>query len=114
VLVFAAVSWALANSAGLLQNLSLSAVSRLFVYGLVCASVPVFRRRDERRFGDVGAARFRAPVGVALAAVGVVASAVLAARMNLREAVTMAGLVILASAYWLATRRGGGTLATDR
>jgi basic amino acid/polyamine antiporter, APA family len=106
VLVFAGVSWVLANQAGLLQNLSLSAVSRLFVYGLVCASLPVFRRRDVRGASMVGPARFRAPAGMAMAALGVAASLVLAARMNLREAVTMAILVALASAHWFAKGRG--------
>ena len=105
ILVFAAVSWVLANQAGLLQNLSLSAVSRLFVYGLVCASLPVFRRRDGRQTGAVGPARFRAPAGMAMAALGVTASVVLAARMNVREAVTMAVLVALASAHWFARAR---------
>jgi basic amino acid/polyamine antiporter, APA family len=107
VLAFAGVSWLLANQAGLLQNLSLSAVSRLFVYGLVCAAVPVFRRRDARGAGDVGRARFRAPGGTALAALGVAAAVVLAARMSVREAVTLAVLVALASVHWLARRRGG-------
>src|SRR5688572_6077287 len=111
--LFAGVAWVLANQAGLLQNLSLSAVSRLFVYGLVCAALPVFRRRDARGPSGVGPARFRAPAGMALAGIGVAASVVLAARMNLREAVTMAVLVALASAHWFARRRGatggGGT-----
>jgi APA family basic amino acid/polyamine antiporter len=106
VLVFAGVSWVLANQAGLLQNLSLSAVSRLFVYGLVCASLPVFRRRDARGLAEVGPAAFRAPAGIMLAAIGVAASAVLVARMNAREAVTMAALFGLASAHWLAKARG--------
>jgi APA family basic amino acid/polyamine antiporter len=114
VLVFAGVSWVLANQAGLLQNLSLSAVSRLFVYGLVCASLPVFRRRDARGSSDVAPARFRAPAGMALAAIGVAASVVLAARMNVREAVTMAVLVALASVYWFAKARGGPELAGER
>jgi amino acid transporter len=105
VLVFAGISWLLANQAGLLQNLSLSAVSRLFVYGLVCASLPVFRRRDARGSGEVGPARFRAPAGMALAVLGVAASVVLAARMNGREAVTMTVLVALASAHWFARAR---------
>jgi basic amino acid/polyamine antiporter, APA family len=108
VLAFAGISWLLANQAGLLQNLSLSAVSRLFVYGLVCASLPVFRRRDERGSSEVGPARFRAPAGMLLAAVGVAASVVLAARMNVREGVTMAGLVALATVHWFAKQRGGG------
>jgi basic amino acid/polyamine antiporter, APA family len=114
ILVFAGVSWVLANQAGLLQNLSLSAVSRLFVYGLVCASLPVFRRREAGRSGEVGPARFRAPAGMVMAGIGVVASVVLAARMNLREAVTMAVLVALASAHWFARRRGGAEIAGVR
>jgi APA family basic amino acid/polyamine antiporter len=105
ILAFAGVSWVLANQAGLLQNLSLSAVSRLFVYGLVCASLPVFRQRDARGSTEVGPARFLAPAGMAMAGIGVAASLVLVARMNLREAVTMAILVALASAQWLARRR---------
>jgi APA family basic amino acid/polyamine antiporter len=105
VLVFAGVAWLLANQAGLIQNLSLSAVSRLFVYGLVCASLPVFRRRDARGSTPVGPARFRAPAGMAMAGIGVGASVVLVARMNLREAVTLAVLVTLASAHWFARRR---------
>jgi APA family basic amino acid/polyamine antiporter len=107
VLVFAGISWLLANQAGLLSNLSLSAVSRLFVYGLVCASLPVFRRRDLPGVEGVGPARYRAPAGMALAVVGVAASVVLAARMNVREGVTMAVLVTLASVQWF-VRRGRG------
>lgn len=105
VLAFAGLSWVLANVAGLLQNLSLSAVSRLVVYGLVCASLPVFRRRDADASPAVGAARFRAPGGMALAAIGVAAAVVLAARMNAREAVTMAVVVALASLQWAVKRR---------
>jgi APA family basic amino acid/polyamine antiporter len=112
VLVFAGVSWLLANQAGLLQNLSLSAVSRLFVYGLVCASLPVFRMRDGRGSSEVGPARFRAPAGTALAAIGVAGAVVLAARMNVREGVTMGVLIALASAHWLARRRRGKDIAT--
>ena len=105
VLAFAGISWALANVAGLLQNLSLSAVSRLVVYGLVCASLPVFRRRDAHASPEVGPARFRAPGGMALAALGVATAVVLAARMNTREAVTMAIVVALASIQWTIKRR---------
>jgi hypothetical protein len=89
-------------------------VSRLFVYGLVCASLPVFRRREWRspaEVGAVGPARFRAPAGLVLAAIGVGASVVLVARMNVREGVTMAALVALASAHWFARRRRGSGIA---
>lgn len=107
VLVFAGLSWILANQSGLLGNLSLSAVSRLFVYGFVCASLPVFRRRDGQDSPAVGAARFRAPAGMVLAAIGVGGALVLAARMNVREAVTMAIVAGLASLHWSMRRRAG-------
>ena len=113
VLAFAGLSWVLANQAGLLQNLSLSAVSRLVVYGLVCASLPVFRRRDADASPHVGVARFRAPGGVALAWLGVAAAVVLAARMNTREAVTMAIVVALASLQWAMKRRSSVNVRGD-
>ncbi|HET6836801.1 MAG TPA: APC family permease, partial [Gemmatimonadales bacterium] len=100
ILFFAGLSWALANSAGLLQNLSLAAVSRLFTYGLVCAALPVLRRRDNLGHGSTGPALFQAPLGKVMATVGVAASLALASRMNLREAITMGIVVTLASAYW--------------
>ncbi len=106
ILLFASVAWVLANQAGLLQNLSLSAVSRLFVYGLVCAALPVLRRQDLRGSSAVGPALFRSPIGTVLAAIGVAASVVLAARMNVREALSMGVLVALATVQWLVVQRG--------
>ena len=46
VLVFAALTWALASVGSFLQNLSLSAVSRLLTYGAVCVALIVLRRRE--------------------------------------------------------------------
>lgn len=105
ILFFAVLSWVLANLSGLLQNLSLSAVSRLFVYGFVCASLPVFRRKDANGSSGVAPAKFRAPMGLLLAAIGVGAAIALATRMNTREAVTMAVVVGLASLHWFTNRR---------
>lgn len=109
ILVFAGVSLALALQAGLLQNLSLSAVSRLVLYASVCAALPVFRRREARgvRTPGVEPALFRARAGNALAAFGILVALVLTARMNMREALTMSGTVVLATAHWsyLRTRR---------
>lgn len=102
ILFFAAVSWTLANQAGLLENLSLASVSRLFVYGLVCAALPVLRKREG---GDIPPPLFRAPMGIALATIGVGVSLALATRINLREAVTLGLTVTLATGYWFASRR---------
>jgi basic amino acid/polyamine antiporter, APA family len=101
IVVFAGLSWALANQAGLLQNLSLAAVSRLFTYGLVCAALPLLRRKDRRGAGAVGSALFRAPMGNLMALMGTAVSILLATRMNLRESVTLAVVVAAASTHWL-------------
>jgi APA family basic amino acid/polyamine antiporter len=101
IVVFAGLSWALANQAGLLQNLSLAAVSRLFTYGLVCAALPLLRRKDRRGVGAVGSALFRAPMGNLMALMGTAVSILLATRMNLRESVTLAVVVAAASTHWL-------------
>jgi amino acid transporter len=110
ILFFAGLSWALANQAGLLQNLSLAAVSRLFTYGLVCAALPVLRRQDKLGAGAVAPPLFRAPLGNGLAVIAVAVSITLATRMNLREAVTMALTAGLATLYWFTIRRQKGTL----
>jgi APA family basic amino acid/polyamine antiporter len=101
ILFFATVSWALANQAGLLQNLSLASVSRLFVYGLVCAALPVLRTRGSA----VPPPLFRAPMGTGLAAIGVGVSLLLATRINLREAATLGLTVFLATSYWWGSTR---------
>ena len=104
ILFFAGLSWALANQAGLLQNLSLAAVSRLFTYGLVCAALPVLRRRDKSENPAVPPPLFWAPFGNVLALIAVAVSITLATRMNLREAGTMAFTVALATLYWFSSR----------
>jgi amino acid transporter len=103
IFVFSGLAWLLAISGGLLQNLSLSAVSRLFVYGTVCVSLVVFRRREGA--GGVAAAAFRAPIGVVMAAVGAATSIVLASRMNVREAISLALVVAVGLAHWLTLRQ---------
>jgi len=105
IVFFAGLSWVLANLAGLLQNLSLAAVSRLFTYGLVCAALPVLRRKEVRGATEIAPARFRVPAGTVVAAVGIAGSLIISTRMSGREAVTMALVVTLGTLYWLASRR---------
>jgi amino acid transporter len=107
ILLFAAVAWVLANQAGLLQNISLSAVSRLFVYGLGCAALPLLRRKEGASPPQVGAARFHAPAGNLMAAVGVGVSLVLATRMTGREGLILLALAALATLHWRRVRRLG-------
>jgi APA family basic amino acid/polyamine antiporter len=106
IIIFALISLALALSAGLLQNLSLSAVSRLLLYGGVCASLPVFRSMEKRRALPAGVepALFRVTGGVILAAIGVALSLLLATRMGANDAIKMAVVILLGSVHWFVIR----------
>lgn len=107
ILVFSGIAWVLAVQAGLLQNLSLSAVSRLFPYATVCAALLVFRHRDGGAGGDerMEPALFRVKGGPVLAVIGVLASLILATRMNHRELVAMAAIIALGTVHWLVVRK---------
>ncbi len=94
VLVFAALTWLMAASAGFLQNLSLSAVSRLLTYGAVCVAVLVLRRRSS------DPPWFRIPGGTAVAVLGLAFTAVLALRMNLRELLLLTATLVLGLCHW--------------
>ena len=105
IVVFAILAWGLAVQGSLLQNLSLSAVSRLSTYGLVCAALPVLRWRERKGDAASPPALLRLPAGPALAVIGVLSSLVLATRMSGREALLLAVVVVLALVHWLAVRR---------
>ena len=109
IIIFALISLALALQAGLLQNLSLSAVSRLLLYGGVCLSLPVFRWREARGIQTPGVepALFRVKGGPILAMIGVVLSLLLATRMGASDAIKMAVVIGLAAIHWWWVRPKG-------
>ncbi len=63
VLLFAAMVWTFAAAGNFLQNLTLSAVSRLLTYGAVSVALVVLRRKERAREDGVEAAWFRVPGG---------------------------------------------------
>ena len=107
VLVFATLVWLLAASGSFLQNLTLSAVSRLFTYGVVCAALIACRRREERPEAQpVPPASFRLPAGKVWAVLGIAGTALLATRMAQQELLVLAATALLATLNWTwATRR---------
>ncbi len=105
ILIFSTLSWIMATQSDLMQNLGLSAISRLFTYGGVCAALPVLRWKERQGLAEAGVAHFRAPAGIAVAVFGVGLSVILATRMSLREVVIMAVVLVAATAYWAATGR---------
>ena len=99
VLVYASLVWLLAVSGSFLQNLTLSAVSRLFTYGLVCAAL-IACRRMEARGHDLPAARLRLPGGQWWAVAGIGCTALLATRMARQELLVLTATALLATFNW--------------
>jgi hypothetical protein len=83
-----------------LQNLSLSAVSRLLGYGAVCVALIVLRRRDRREPGRVEPAGLRIPFGETVAVLGLAFSAVLILRMSQRELAVLAATLLVGLVHW--------------
>ena len=80
-------------------NAILSSAARLLQYGLVCAAVPVLRRRTP------DAPAFRLPGGIIVPALGLSFCAVIAMYMD-RSQMWIIGLLVLAAAvHWMVVRR---------
>jgi amino acid transporter len=111
ILVFAGLVFVLTLQGGLLQNITLSTVSRLMTYGLVCASLLALRRADRTGAPRAAPAVFRAPFGTVAAGVGLALSTLLITRMTGREAIWLLVIVLLASLHWLVIRGRGRSVA---
>jgi L-asparagine transporter-like permease len=100
VLLFAAVVYAFAAAGDFLQNLTLSAVSRLLTYGAVSVALVVLRRKERAHAEGVEPAWVQMPVGYVVAALGLAFSAVLALRMSQREVLVLAGTLLIGLLHW--------------
>ena len=101
VMLFATTVWMLAAAGSFIQNLTLSAVSRLLTYGAVSVALVVLRRQEAARRDGVEPAWFRVPAGPVVAAVGLAFSAVLALSMSRREVAVLAGTLAAGFLHWL-------------
>jgi amino acid transporter len=99
IVVYAVLLWCLAMGGTFRWNIALSAVARLFGYGLVCAALPVLRRKQP------GAAAFRLPGGPVFAVVGAAFTVILVTQMSLTEFYVVLATMALALLTWLWTRR---------
>jgi len=99
ILVFAATVWILAFFGSFAGNATLSAGSRLFYYGVVCAALPVLRRRD----ADTPP-RFELPAGTVFAVLGVLICLGLFAQIEYTKALILLAAVAVAFLNWLAVR----------
>lgn len=103
IVAFALLSWLLALLGSFTWNATLSAVARLLYYGLVCASLPVFRRKQP------GAAMFRLPGGIFLAVLGTGICATLIAGVNLSGSLILLATALVALFNWLLVRKRATT-----
>jgi basic amino acid/polyamine antiporter, APA family len=98
ILAFAAVAWMLSLKGTFRGNAILSATTRLFVYGISCAALPVLRSKLPRQAG------FHLPGGIVFAILGFAFSMILVSHMGVGELVAMATIMVIAFLNWLAVR----------
>jgi APA family basic amino acid/polyamine antiporter len=98
ILVFALLVWTLALVGSFTWNVTLSAGSRLFYYGVVCAALPVLRRKQ-------GPALFRVPGGTGIALLGVIICVGLLTRIDYSKSLILLAAVAVALLNWLLVRK---------
>jgi amino acid transporter len=99
IIIFALLLWGLAVVGSFKWNVFLSAVARLFTYGLVCAALIVLRRKRPDCLA------FRLPGGYLFSVLGVLFSLVLVSQMGLTETLIISATVAIAGMNWLWVRR---------
>ena len=100
IMAFAILSWLLALLGSFTWNATpLRCGTAAVLRGLVCASLPVFRRKQP------GAAMFRLPAGTLFAALGTVICTVLITGVNLGGSRILLATALVAFINWLLVRR---------
>jgi APA family basic amino acid/polyamine antiporter len=103
IFVFALLVWLLALFGSFAGNATLSAGSRLFYYGVVCASLPALRRKQETP------ATLQVPGGTGLSILGVLICAALLTRIEYNKSLILLAAVSVALLNWLLVRRTAPT-----
>jgi amino acid transporter len=98
IFVFALLVWMLAWFGSFAGNATLSAGSRLFYYGVICAALPVLRRKQK------APAVFRLPAGTLFSVLGVSICAALLTRIEYNKSLVLVGAVAVAFLNWLLVR----------
>jgi APA family basic amino acid/polyamine antiporter len=99
IVVFVLLVWVLALFGSFAGNATLSAGSRIFYYGVICAALPVLRRRS------IHPALLRLPGGTALSIVGVLICGGLLTQIEYNKSVILLIAVAVAFANWFAVRK---------
>jgi basic amino acid/polyamine antiporter, APA family len=99
IAAFALVMFVLALLGTFRGNAVLSAVARLFTYGIVCAAVMTLRRKQPY------ANAFRLPAGPLVSGLGLAFVLALVTQMGLQEVMAIAGVMVVALLNWVWARR---------
>ncbi len=99
IFIFALLVWLLALFGSFAGNATLSAGSRLFYYGVVCAALPALRRKQK------APATLQVPGGTVLAILGVLICAALLTRIEYNKSIMLLVAVAVAVLNWLLVRR---------
>jgi APA family basic amino acid/polyamine antiporter len=99
VVAFAVLLWTLALLGTFRWNATLSALSRLFTYGITCATLPRLRKMLPEGKG------FHLPGGIVFAILGLLFALMLVSRMGRVELIALALTATLSFLNWLAVRR---------
>lgn len=98
IFVFAVLVWLLACFGSFAGNATLSAGSRLFYYGAICAALPVLRRKQKTP------AIFHLPGGTLFSVLGVLICAALLTRIEYNKSLVLVAAVAVAFLNWLLVR----------
>jgi len=98
ILVFALLVWLFALFGSFAGNATLSAGSRLFYYGVVCAALPVLRKKHREP------ALIRIPAGTAVGILGTLICAALLTQIEYNKSFILLIAVTVAFANWWMVR----------
>ena len=98
ILAFAILVWLLTLVGTFRWNVALSAASRLFIYGMVCAALPILRKNLPGQEG------FHLRGGLIFAFLGIAFALTLLSRIGLAELIVLAITAFVAFLNWLAVR----------
>lgn len=101
IFVFAVIVWLLAWFGSFAGNATLSAGSRLFYYGVICATLPVLRGNQKTP------ATFHLPGGTVMATLGVLICAALLTQIEYTKSIVLLIAVAVAFLNWLSVRTRG-------
>ena len=99
ILVFALLTWLFAILGSFTWNVTLSSLTRLFCYALVCGALPVLRKQRPE------ASAFRLPAGRFFAGLGVLICLLLPTRVELTSSLILLATILIALLNWIWVRR---------